>query len=123
MEGLTYRSERGDKKARKLLGELFKRTMTMVSGELDNLVVASGHAHYHPITGRPARSAGSVNHLGAFVLDTIFRVGCGFAVRFGKVQFDPVIDDMPDFRLNGVPIGNKRFNVERKGKRAKILPA
>ena len=56
------------------------------------------------------------------MLDTIFRVGGGFAVRFGEVQMDPVIDDMPDFKLQGLPIGNKRFNVERKGKRVKILP-
>jgi hypothetical protein len=35
---------------------------------------------------------------------------------------DPVIDDMPDFKMHGLPIGNKRFNVERKGKKVKILP-
>ena len=31
--------------------------------------------------------------------------------------------DMPDFKLHGIPIGNKRWNVERKGTRVKILPA
>ena len=72
--------------------------------------------------GRPSRFQGSDWLLHAFLLDNIFRVGCGFAVRFGEVQMDPVIDDMPDFKLHGLPIGNKRFNVERKGKKVKILP-
>jgi hypothetical protein len=122
MEGLTYRSERGDKKARRLLGELFRRTITMVSGEIDKVDEPTAHEHYHPVTGRASRYRGSSMHLGAFMLDTIFRVGGGFAVRFGEVQMDPVIDDMPDFKLQGLPIGNKRFNVERKGKRVKVLP-
>ena len=122
MEALTYRSERGDKKARRLLGELFKRTMSMVSGELDGIEAANGFEHYHPVTGRPSRYQGGT-HMGAFLLDNIFRVAGGFAVRFGEIQMDPVIDDMPDFKLHGVPVGNKRFNVERKGKRVKILPA
>ena len=56
------------------------------------------------------------------MLDNIFRLAGGFAVRFNEIQMDPVIDDMPDFKLHGIPIGNKRFSVERKGKRVKILP-
>ena len=123
MEGLTYRAERGDKKARRLLGELFRRTMTMVSGELEGSEVASSFEHYHPDSGRASRYLGTGNFAGAALLDCIFRVAGGFAVRFNEVQMDPVIDDMPDFKLHGVPVGNKRFNVERKGKRVKILPA
>jgi hypothetical protein len=122
MEALTYRSERGDKKARRLLGDLFRRTITMVSGEIENTDVASSFEHYHPVTGRAARYLGTGNFLGASLLDNIFRLAGGFAVRFNEIQMDPVIDDMPDFKLHGIPIGNKRFNVERKGKRVKILP-
>src|SRR5690606_34551078 len=123
MEGLVYRSERGDKRARKILGDLFKRTVAMVSGELEGTDVAHSYEHYHPVTGRPSRYLGTSMHMGSFLLDMIFRLACGFAVRFGEVQLDPVIDDMPDFKLQGIPVGNKRFSVERKGKRVKILPA
>ncbi|MHC4814761.1 MAG: MGH1-like glycoside hydrolase domain-containing protein [Planctomycetota bacterium] len=122
MEALTYVAERGNKKAQKLLGELFRRTVTMLSGELDNVEEPRSFLHYHPVHGRPSRFQGSDWLLHSFVLDNIFRVGCGFAVRFGEVQMDPVIDDMPDFKMHGLPIGNKRFNVERKGKKVKILP-
>ncbi len=122
MEALTYRSERGDKKARRLLGDLFRRTITMVSGAIENTEVASSFEHYHPVTGRAARYLGTGNFLGASLLDNIFRLAGGFAVRFNEIQMDPVIDDMPDFKLHGIPIGNKRFSVERKGKRVKILP-
>jgi len=50
----------------------------------------------------------------------IFRVGCGLAVRFGDLKDDPVMGDMPDFKLHGVPVGNKRFNAERKHGKLKI---
>jgi hypothetical protein len=123
MEALTYRAERGDKKARRLLGELFKRTISMVSGELDQSDSASSFEHYNPISGRPSRYQGTGMYLGASLLDNIFRLAGGFAIRFGEIQMDPVIDDVPDFRFLGVPVGNKRFNIERKGKRVKILPA
>jgi hypothetical protein len=122
MEGLTYRSERGDKKARRVLGELFRRTIAMVSGQLDLVEEPTAHEHYHPVSGRASRYQGTGMDLGAHLLDTIFRLACGFAIRFGEIQLDPVIDDMPDFKLQGIPIGNKRFTVERKGKRVKILP-
>jgi len=56
----------------------------------------------------------------SFILDNIFRVACGFAVRFGEIQNDPVIDDMPDFKLQNVPVGNKRYAIERKGSRFKV---
>ncbi len=51
------------------------------------------------------------------------RLAGGDAVRSGDVQMDLLIDDMPDFKRAGLPIGDMRFNVERKGKRVKILPA
>ena len=123
MDALTYRAERGDKKARRLLGELFKRTVTLMSGELENSEQPNSCEHYNPLTGRGSRFLGTSDFLGAAVLDQVFRLAGGFAVRFGEIQMDPVIDDMPDFKLHGIPIGNKRFNVERKGKRVKILPA
>ena len=94
----------------------------MVSGVLENSDVASSFEHYHPVTGRASRYLGTGNFFAAAMLDTVFRVGCGFAVRFNEIQMDPVMDDIPDFKLHGVPVRNKRFNVERKGKRVKILP-
>ncbi len=33
---------------------------------------------------------------------------------------DPVIDDMPDFKLFGVPVANRRYNVERRSGRLKV---
>ena len=57
----------------------------------------------------------------SFLLDNIFRIGCGVAVRFGDLKDDPVMGDMPDFKLHGVPVGNKRFNAERKNGKLKIL--
>ncbi len=122
MEGLVYVAERGNKKAQKILGELFRRTVSMMSGELDNVDVATSFEHYSSNSGKASRFRGMDMHMGSFIMDNIFRIACGFAVRFGEVQLDPVIDDMPDFKMNGVPVGNKRFTVERKGKRAKVTP-
>ena len=47
-------------------------------------------------------------------------VGCGFAVRFGQIQDDPVMDDMPDFKMNDMPVGNKLYIVERKSGKLKV---
>ena len=41
-------------------------------------------------------------YLHSFILDNAFRIACGFAVRFGQIQDDPVISDQPDFKLLGV---------------------
>ena len=57
----------------------------------------------------------------SFILDKVFRVGCGLAVRFGDLKNDPVMGDMPDFKLQGVPVGNKVFNAERKNGKLKIV--
>ncbi|MEO0481203.1 MAG: trehalase family glycosidase [Planctomycetota bacterium] len=122
MDSLAYVAERGHKKGRKLLKQLFEKTVSMCSGELEGHENASVHAHYHPETGRPSRYDGVDWSTGAFLMDNIFRVAGGFVVRFGEVQDDPVIDDMPDFKLHGVPIGNRRFNVERKNGKLKVNP-
>jgi hypothetical protein len=122
LEGLAWVAERGQKKARKLCGDLFKRTIAMMSGELEGSEVPRTFEHYGPETGLPSRYRGVDVYLHSFVLDNIFRIGCGFAVRFGQVQDDPVMDDMPDFHLKGLPIGNKTFIVERKNGKLKVTP-
>lgn len=120
LEGLAYVAERGNKKAKKLCGDLFKRTVTMMSGELEGAAEPRSFEHYSPETGLPSRFRGVDLYLHSFLLDNIFRVGCGFAVRFGQIQDDPVMDDMPDFRLNDMPVGNKLYIVERKGGKLKV---
>ncbi len=120
LEGLAYVAERGNKKAQKLCGDLFERTVAMMSGQLEDREQANSCAHFHPITGRGNRASGTGCTTGTFILDNIFRIGCGFAVRFGEVQDDPVIKDMPDFKLQDLPVGNKRYTVERKGSKLKI---
>ncbi len=122
LEGLAYVAERGNKKGQKLCGELFARTVTMLSGELEGLDEPRTFEHYHPITGRPSRYRGVDHYLHSFVLDNVFRIACGFAVRFGEIQDDPVIAEMPDFKLVDLPLGNKRFTVERKGSKLRIAP-
>ncbi|MEZ5966666.1 MAG: trehalase family glycosidase [Planctomycetota bacterium] len=121
MEGLSYWAERGHKKAAKLNGELLKKTVAMASGELEGLSEPVSCEHYSPDNGRGSRYRGHDHYLHSFVLDNIFRVACGFVVRFGEVQLDPVADDMPDFKLSGVPVGNKRFTVERKGSKQRVV--
>lgn len=121
LEGLAYVAERGNTKARRLCGQLMQRTVTMLSGQLEGLEEPRTFEHYHPITGLPSRFRGIDLYLHSFVLDNIFRVACGFVVRFGQIQDDPVTDDLPDFKLQGVPVGNKLFHVERKNGKLKIL--
>ncbi len=123
MEGLCHWAERGNKKAQKLLGELFKKTVAMLSGEAEGTTVANSHEHYHPETGLPSRYRGIDLYLHGFLLDNIFRVAGGFAIRFGEIQDDPVVSDMPDFKLQGLPLGNKLFDVERKNGKLKVSPA
>lgn len=121
-EGLIYHAERGHKVASKLLKELMRRTVEMVSGSLEGVDDARVFEHYHPVNGRPSRYRGVDLYLHAFLMDNIFRAVCGFAVRFGQIQDDPVIDDMPDFKLSGVPLGNRSYLVERKNGKLKINP-
>jgi hypothetical protein len=120
IEGLTRCAERGNAKARKLNGELVRKTIAMMSGELDGTHQARSFEHYHPSSGRASRYRGIDLYLHSFVLDNIFRVACGFVARFGEVQIEPVADDMPDYKIVGVPVGNKRFVVERKGSKHKV---
>ncbi|MBK8980415.1 MAG: hypothetical protein IPM29_31320 [Planctomycetes bacterium] len=122
MEGLAYVAERGNKQASKLLGELFKKTVAMCSGAAEGLDVARVFEHYHPENGRPSRFRGVDWYMHSFLLDNVFRVGCGFVVRFGEIQDDPVIAEMPDFKLAGCPVGNKRFVVERKNGKLRVTP-
>jgi len=120
LEGLTYVAERGNKKAQKMCGDLFERTVTMMCGELDGCEEPRTFEHYHPINGAPSRFRATDLHLHSFLMDNIFRVGCGIAVRFGEIQNDPVTGNLPDFKMRGVPVGNKRFVVERKNGRLKV---
>ncbi len=122
MEGLSYWAERGHKKAAKLNTELIKKTVAMLSGEIEGLALPVSCEHYSPVNGRASRYRGVDNYLHSFALDNIFRVACGFVVRFGEVQVDPVTDDMPGFKITGVPVGNKRFTVEKKGAKHRVTP-
>lgn len=119
MEGLTYWAERGNKKAQKLANELLKKTIAMMSGEAEGTTEANSFEHYHPITGIGSRYRGVDLLLHSHLLDNIFRIACGFAIRFGEVQDDP-IGDAIDFRLQGMPLGNKLYDVERKNGRLKV---
>lgn len=120
LEGLCYVAERGNKQASKLCKELFKKTVEMCSGALEGGDQARVFEHYHPLNGRPSRYRGVDWYLHSYLMDNVFRIACGFVIRFGEIQDDPVIDDMPDFKLQGVPVGNKRFNVERKNGKLKV---
>ncbi|MDP6930909.1 MAG: hypothetical protein QF412_14515, partial [Planctomycetota bacterium] len=120
LEGLAYVAERGNKKAKKLCGQLFKRTISMMSGELEGVEEPRSFEHYHPLTGSPSRFRGIDLCLHGAILDNIFRVAGGFAVRYGSIQDDPVMDDMPDFKLNNIVVANKAYNVERKNGKLKI---
>ncbi len=120
LEGLAYVAERGNKQASKLCKELMKKTVAMCSGALEGLDECHVFEHYHPENGRPSRYRGVDWYMHSFVMDNIFRVACGFVVRFGDIQDDPVIDDMPDFKLQGCPVGNKRYTVERKNGKLKV---
>lgn len=122
LEGLTWWAERGNKKAQRLLGELFKRTVAMLSGEAEGTGLPNSHEHYHPETGMPSRYRGVDHYLHGFVLDQVFRVACGFAIRFGEFQDDPVVSDTIDFKLHGMALGNKLWDVERKNGKLKIAP-
>jgi hypothetical protein len=119
LEGLTYWAERGNKKAAKLAGDLLKRTIALMSGALDGSEEANCLEHFHPENGIGSRYRGVDMNINSFMLDNIFRIGCGFAVRYGEIQDDP-IGDAVDFRLRGVPLGNKLFDLERKAGKLKV---
>jgi hypothetical protein len=119
LEGLTYWAERGNKRAQKLAVELLKKTVTMMSGATEGSSVANSFEHYHPETGIGSRYRGVDLYLHAFMLDNIFRIACGFAVRYGEVQDDPIGDPV-DFRLTGMPLGNKVYDVDRKNGRLRV---
>ena len=120
MDSLVYVAERGNKKAQRLCGDLMRKSIQMMSGELEGLEEASSFEHFSPETGRASHYRGVDRFLGAPVLDMVFRVACGFAVRFNDIQNDPVMADMPDFKLTGLPLGNKLYQVERKSKKFKL---
>jgi hypothetical protein len=120
LEGLAYVGERGNKRAQKLCADLFERTVSVMSGELERTEEPRTFEHYHPHNGSPSRYRGIDRYLHSFLMDNIFRIGCGFVVRFGEIQDDPVMSTMPDFKLQDVPVGNKRFTVERKNGKLKI---
>lgn len=122
LEGLTQWAERGNKKAQRLATELLKKTVAMMSGASDGSQQANSFEHYSPETGLPSRYRGVHLYLHAFLLDNIFRIAGGFAIRYGEIQDDPVMSDQPDFKLSGMPLGNKVFDVERKNGRLKITP-
>lgn len=121
LEGLTYWAERGNKRAQKLANELLKKTVSMLSGACEGVETASSFEHYSPETGIGSRYRGVNLHLNAFVLDNVFRIACGFAIRYGEVQDDP-IGEAIDFKLTGMPLGNKLFDVDRKNGRLRVQP-
>ncbi|GAB4136939.1 MAG: hypothetical protein Fur0037_01760 [Planctomycetota bacterium] len=120
MEGLTHWAERGNKKAQKLAGELLKKTVAMMSGAAEGSTEPNSLEHYHPENGRGSRYRGVHLYLHAFLLDNIFRIAGGFAIRYGEVQDDPFLSDLPDFKLQGMPLGNRLYDVERKGGKLKV---
>ncbi|MSR39446.1 MAG: hypothetical protein EXS02_11500 [Planctomycetes bacterium] len=120
LEGLTYWAERGNKKAQKLAGDLLKKTVTMMSGELEGTTDTNSFEHYHPETGLGSRYRGVNLYLHSFMLDNIFRIAGGFAIRYGEIQDDPILAEQPDFKLLGMPLGNKVYDVERKNGRLKF---
>jgi hypothetical protein len=121
LEGLTYWAERGNKKAQKLAVELLKKTVAMMSGATEGSTEANSFEHYHPETGIGSRYRGINLLLHSFILDNVFRIACGFAVRYGEVQDDPFGEPM-DFKLQGMPLGNKVFDVERRNGKLKVTP-
>jgi hypothetical protein len=92
----------------------------MMSGELEGTSDANSFEHYHPETGIGSRYRGVNLCLHSFMLYNIFRIAGGFAIRYGEVQDDPILADQPDFKLQGMPLGNKVYDVERKGGRLKV---
>lgn len=121
MEGLTHWAERGNKRAQKLAADLLKKTVEMMSGAAEGSADANSFEHYHPETGIGSRYRGVNLYLHSFLLDNIFRIACGFAIRYGEVQ-DDLIGDPMDFKLQGMPLGNKLFDVERRNGRLKVTP-
>lgn len=119
LEGLTYWAERGNKRAQKLAAELLKKTVSLLSGTCEGTESPTSFEHYSPETGIGSRYRGVDLYLNAFVLDNIFRIACGFAIRYGEVQDDP-LGEAIDFKLQGMPLGNKLFDVERKNGRLRV---
>jgi hypothetical protein len=122
LEGLTYWAERGNKRAQRLAAELLKKTVAMMSGATEGTAEANSFEHYHPETGIGSRYRGINVYLHSFLLDNIFRIACGFANRYGEIQDDAIMADAPDFRLQGMPLGNKLFDVERRNGKLKVTP-
>lgn len=119
LEGLTYWAERGNKRAQKLANELLKRTVAMLSGQCEGTEEPNSLEHYHPETGVGSRYRGIDVYANAFVLDNVFRIACGFAIRFGEIQDDP-LGEAIDFKLQGMPLGNKLYDVDRKNGRLRV---
>jgi hypothetical protein len=122
LEGLTMWAERGNKKAQKLAGELLKKTVSMISGAVEGGETPNSFEHYNPETGFGSNYRGVHRFLNSFMLDNVFRIAGGFAIRYGEIQDDPILPDQPDFKLQGMPLGNKLFDVERKNGRLKVTP-
>lgn len=122
LEGLTTWAERGNKKAQKLAGELLRKTISMLSGAIEGGDLPNSYEHYNPETGVGSRYRGVHRYLNAAVLDNAMRIAGGFAIRYGEIQDDPIMQDQPDFKLQGMPLGNKLFDVERKNGRLKVSP-
>ncbi len=91
----------------------------MLSGETESTELANSFEHFNPETGIGSRYRGIDLNLNAFVLDNVFRIACGFAIRYGEVQDDPIGDSI-DFKLQGMPLGNKVYDVERKSGKLKV---
>jgi hypothetical protein len=121
LEALCRHAERGHKRAQKVTKDLFERMVAMLSGELEGIEAPRTFEHYSPLTGLPCRHRGVDWYLGSFMLENIMRIACGIAIRAGEVILDPVIDDMPDFKLTNLVIANKRYLVERRNGKTKVV--
>ena len=119
LEGLTYWAERGNKKATRLATQLMQRWVSMLAGVTEGSDLANSLENYNPETGIGSRYRGIDLCLNSFVLDNVFRISCGFAIRFGEVQDDPIGDPI-DFKLHGVPLGNKVYDIERKSGKLRV---
>src|SRR5262249_37552708 len=96
------------------------KTVAMLSGEAEGNHEANSFEHYHPETGLGSRYRGVDHYLHAYVLDNLFRIAGGFAIRYGDIQDDQILAEQPDFKLVGMPLGNKLYDVERKNGRLKV---
>ena len=90
------------------------------TGQVEGTNDPASFEHYNPETGLGSRYRGMQPYCNGFLLDNIFRIAGGFAIRFGEIQDDPILADQPDFKLVGMPLGNKLYDVERRNGKLRV---